>query len=267
MVGAIHHPSLTVLDAFRALDKIRARHLEKLTLVGGQASAFWITRYQSSISPDQLTTKDVDVFLDDPRVVADCAADLGGVLEVVREPRVPDVARIRFGPKGSEIKIDFLRSVHGVPTSVLVASRLRLLDQLSDGKPLYIMHPVYALASRLFNTFGLPGRFTDENLLRLGYSIEATRAYLSERLTANRSEVRDAVERLLEMATAREALAAWRDHEIDIFGASPDRAELVKCGPQFIEKRYPQMLELLKKKRARMRSHTTLPKTTRRPNK
>ncbi|HXN85735.1 MAG TPA: hypothetical protein VN867_06665 [Candidatus Binataceae bacterium] len=43
------------------------------------------------------------------------------------------------------MKIDFLRSEHGVPTSVLVESSLRLLGQLSDGKPLYIMHSVNAL--------------------------------------------------------------------------------------------------------------------------
>jgi hypothetical protein len=244
------NPSLTIADAFEALDRIQAKHLEKLILVGGQASAFWITRYRDSVNPEHLTTKDIDVFLEDRAVVVDCAKDLDGVLEVVRGPRIPDVARIRFHSNGSEIKIDFLRSVHGVSTSGLVASKLVLLDQLSDGKPLYIMHPVNALASRLFNTFGLPGRLTEENLLRLGYSIEATRSYLSERVTADRVEVRDSIEKLLKMSLSREGLVAWRNHEIDIFAAVPDQAELAKCGAHFIKKRHPQMLELLQKKRA-----------------
>jgi len=131
----------------------------------------------------------------------ECAKDLSGELLIVKEPRGPDASRIRFGLGGVELQIDFLRSLYGVSASDLVSSKLGIVDERTSGKILYIMHHVLALASRLFNTFELPGRLTEENLSRVRLSVEAVRAYLTDQLStqaAARQDVLPSIERIFE---------------------------------------------------------------------
>lgn len=111
-------PSLTVDDAFEVLDKLGASRLERPILVGGQAAAFWIAKYEIA-DPGRVTTKDLDGFLSErrPGVAVECARDLSGELLIVKEPG-PDVAQVRFSLGGVELQIDFLRSLHGVGPSV-----------------------------------------------------------------------------------------------------------------------------------------------------
>jgi hypothetical protein len=81
-------PSLTIDDAFEVLDKLGASRRLKTSIFffpnGG------------------------------PGVAVECARDLSGELLIVKEPRGPDVARVRFSLSGVELQIDFLRSLHGV---------------------------------------------------------------------------------------------------------------------------------------------------------
>jgi hypothetical protein len=247
-------PSLTIDDAFEVLEKLGASRLESLILVGGQAAAFWIAKYEIA-DPRRVTTRDIDVFLSEhrPGVALECAKDLSGELIIVREPRVPDVARVRFSVGGAELQIDFLRSLHGISSSDLVSSKLGILDERASAKIVYIMHPVLALASRLFNTFELPGRLTRENLSRLRLSVEAVRAYLTEQLSteaATRRDVLPGIERIYRLALHRTGLTAWLEHAIDLLRAIPDSSDLTCCPPDFLEKRYPRMLNMVERKRS-----------------
>src|SRR5215472_14333733 len=54
--------TLTIEDAFEVLDKLANDRLGRLVLVGGQAAAFWIARYDIA-DPKVVTTRDIDVFL------------------------------------------------------------------------------------------------------------------------------------------------------------------------------------------------------------
>ena len=49
-------PSLTIDDAIEVLDKLGAARLKSLILVGGQAAAFWIVKYEI-VDPRRVTTK------------------------------------------------------------------------------------------------------------------------------------------------------------------------------------------------------------------
>jgi hypothetical protein len=247
-------PCLTIDDAFEVLDKLGASRLEGLILVGGQAAAFWIAKYEIA-DPRRVTTKDIDVFLSErrPGVAVECAKDLSGELLIVKEPRVPDVARVRFSVGGVELQIDFLRSLHGISASDLVSSKLGIVDGRASGKILYVMHPVLALASRLFNTFELPGRLTDENLSRLRFSVEAVRAYLTDQVStgsAMRQDVLPSIERIFGLAIHRTGLTAWLDYAIDLLRGIPEPSDLTGCPPGFLEKRYPQMLSAVESKRS-----------------
>jgi len=244
---------LTIDDALAVLDKLGAQRLEKLILVGGQAAAFWIARYGIA-DPRLVTTKDIDLLLSErqPGVVVGCARDLSGKLLIIKEPRVPDVAQIRYVAHGAELQIDFLRSLYGLSASDVVSSRLRIIDERASGKTLYIMHPVLVLTSRLFNTFELPGRLTDANLSRLRFSIDAVRAYLVEQLAAGavpKKDVLPSIERIFRLARCRSGLCAWHEQKIDLLSAVPNKSGLSRCPPQFLETRYPQMLRDLETKR------------------
>ena len=74
-------PRLTIDDALEVLDQLGASRLERLILVGGQAAAFWIAKYEIA-DPRRVTTKDIDVFLSEqrPGVAVECAKDLSGEL-------------------------------------------------------------------------------------------------------------------------------------------------------------------------------------------
>jgi hypothetical protein len=247
-------PSLTIDDAFEVLDRLDASRLESLILVGGQAAAFWIAKYEIA-DPRRITTKDIDVFLSERRssVAVECAKDLAGELLIVKEPRVPDVARVRLSVGGVEMQIDFLRSLHGVAASDLVSSKLGIVDERASGKILYIMHPVLALASRLFNTFELPGRLTQENLSRLRFSVEAVRAYLTDQVStgsAMREDVLPSIERIFGLAVHRTGLTASLGCAIDLIRAIPELSDLTGCPADFLEKRYPQMLSAVERKRS-----------------
>ena len=247
-------PSLTINDAFEVLDKLGASRLESLILVGGQAAAFWIAKYEIA-DPRRVTTKDIDVFLSERRsgVAVECAKDLSGELLIVKEPRVPDVARVQFSVGGVELQIDFLRSLHGVSASDLISSKLGIVDERVSGKILYIMHPVLALASRLFNTFELPGRLTEENLSRLRLSVEAVRAYLTDQVSTRstmRQDVLPSIERIFGLAIHRTGLTAWLDYAIDLLRGIPEPSDLIGCPAGFLEKRYPQMLSAVERKRS-----------------
>src|SRR5208337_1496369 len=179
--------------------------------------------------------------------------DLSGELLLVKELRVPDVARVRFSAGGVELQIDFLRSLHGISASDLVSSKLGIVDDRASGKILYIMHPVLALASRLFNTFELPGRLTEENLSRLRFSVEAVRAYLTDQLSteaATRQDVLPSMERIFGLAVHRTGLTAWLDHAIDLLRGIPEPSDLTGCPAGLLEKRYPQMLSVVERKRS-----------------
>jgi hypothetical protein len=247
-------PSLTIDDAFEVLDKLGASRLRSLILVGGQAAAFWIAKYEIA-DPRRLTTKDIDVFLSErrPGVAVECAKDLSGELLIVKELRVPDVARVRFSVGGVELQIDFLRSLHGISASDLMSSKLGIMDERASGKILYVMHPVLALASRLFNTFELPGRLTEENLSRLRFSVGAVRAYLTDQVSVGsvmRQDVLPSIERIYGLAIHRTGLTAWLDYAIDLLRAIPEPSDLTGCPAGFLKKRYPQMLSVVERNRS-----------------
>ncbi|HEV2171296.1 MAG TPA: hypothetical protein VGR40_10130 [Candidatus Binatus sp.] len=254
MASGAKPSSLTIDDAFEVLAKLGASQLESLILVGGQAAAFWIAKYEIA-DPRRVTTKDIDVFLSEPRpgVAVECAKDLSGELIVVKEPRAPDVARVRFRAGGTELQIDFLRSLHGISSADLVSTKLGIVDDRASGKILYVMHPVLALTSRLLNTFELPGRLTEENLSRLRFSVEAVRAYLTDQLSSDadaRQDVLPSIERVYRLTLHRTGLTAWLYYAIDLLRGIPASSHLTGCPPEFLEQRYPQMLRMVERKRS-----------------
>ena len=115
------------------------------------------------------------------------------------------------------------------------------------------MHPVLALASRLFKTFELAGRLTAENLSRLRLSIEAARSYLTDQVStasAIRQDVVPSIERIYRLAIHRTGITAWLDYGIDLIAGIPAPSDLTGCPSGFLQKRLPQMLRVVERKRS-----------------
>ena len=99
------------------------------------------------------------------------------------------------------------------------------------------MHPVLALASRLFNTFELAGRLTAENLSRLRFSVEAVRSYLTDQGSADRQSAWTLFQhqRIYRLAIHRTGITAWLDYGIDLIGGIPKLSDLTGCPAGFIQ--------------------------------
>src|SRR4029077_182941 len=98
-------------------------------------------------------------------------------LNEARTSRVPDFAFIDVVVGNTPVRVDFLRSVYGLDATEVMSTRLGLQTEDMD-MPIYVMHPMLCMASRLFNTYQLPGRCTLEEKERLKRSLQALKAYL-----------------------------------------------------------------------------------------
>ena len=249
-------PQLTVHDAFELLSRLEQDELSRVVLVGGQAAALWASRYRIA-DPSLMTTKDIDVLFEDKdgRIVAAWAKRLNGSLQVARGARVPEAASIILDYQGQQLTIDFLRALHGLKSTEVNGTKLEVTE---SGKTIFVMHPVFTMASRLVNTFELEGRRTDENLKRLRFSVQAVHAHLLEELSSEScpiSAILQSIERIYDVAKSRAGLAAW-GIGIDIFESAPVPSADTPYPEQFIKKRYPQMLRALAKERSKTRGLT-----------
>jgi len=122
--------------------------------------------------------------------------------------------------------------------------------------PIYVMHPMLCMASRLFNTYQLPGRYTVEEKDRLKASVQALRAYLVD-LTGRPDKDAEKLPRILSTIAERvflisltdAGLAAWHRDQIDVFQAIQPPGGTTPYPRNFVTVRYPQMLKKLAARR------------------
>ena len=169
-------PPLTVEHVKELFRRVSSSEIEDATLIGGQASLRAV--YYKVASAVQMTTKDIDL-LADRTAAARFASSYKVKLNEARTPRVPDFAFIDILVGTTPVRVDFLRSVHGLDVTEVVSTRLGLQTEDMD-TPIYLMHPMLCMASRLFNTYQLPGRYTLEEKERLKRSLQALKAYLAD---------------------------------------------------------------------------------------
>ncbi len=123
--------------------------------------------------------------------------------------------------------------------------------------PIYVMHPMLCMASRLFNTYQLPGRYTLEEKDRLRSSLQALKAYLADlsghvdKDAENSYRVSSTIaERVFLISLTDAGLAAWYRDQIDVFQAIPPPGDRTTYPRKSASVRYPQMLKKLAARRA-----------------
>jgi hypothetical protein len=161
--------------------------------------------------------------------------------------------------EGHRRRIDFLHIVFGLDLKEIFKLAIAVEAPDRDETTHFrVMHPVQCLESRISNVGGLPGYRSAHGLAQARTSILCAREYLRERLDDGDAGIRPVL-RLNE----RIYRFAWEDHNAKIVfqehGIDPFDAVFVddRLPEPFRSRRYPQMQELLQ----RRRKHWTVTKT------
>lgn len=252
---------LSFADTLSVLEKIESAD-DRRVLIGGQALNLWCHEYSAAVAHLEgggvLTSKDVD-FQGDTADAQWCARRLNGQCLVDAKSATPPCDIVLFNdPQGVEQRIDFLPAVYGLePDRVLQASiRVPFAKTLGGELKIRVMNPVHCLMSRVHNVMGLPDKYLNPHGLRqLEASVICAREYIAK-LAAEADDdgkcklARDASERVFKFAVnEHQAQRLYLARDIEVF----DAVVSLDCFPEmFRERRYPQMLHEMSKRRRRI---------------
>jgi hypothetical protein len=230
-------------------------------LVGGQAVAFWgrflgVLEAMPELAP--LLSKDID-FEGTSEAARRAAQLLGGSVRIPKfDDHTPNTGMVVFVDRdGIDRKIDFLIAPLGLGRDDVLQTAVQTVIPDVPGAgdvPLWVMHPERCMESCVYNAQIL-GRIDDLAMRKLLASVvsarEWSRLLLGDESLCARERVR-AVLRLNERVFRKcvsdiHFRALYHGHGIDPFDAvlaGDDRLP-----EQFRERRYPQMLDRLDKRR------------------
>ena len=218
-------------------------------LVAGQALAFWADRYKPRWDCEFEVVNSVDIdFWADRTSAARYAHALNGKAEFPPHDNdaTPNTAIVRFTHDGYEYVIDCLASVYGVSENELDDMALAVEF---EGNECRVMHPYHCMVSRIKNVIGL-GRRDAHALRQLRASVQVLRHYLSERIETEPRAVLRIMEKVFKFVLHdREAQRAVAQQLCDPFDVVKPWAALPE---KFCTVRYPQMVEALGRKRAKL---------------
>ena len=212
-------------------------------LVGGQALAFWATRYE--VEPVGVLaaaiTSDAD-FIGSAQVAASLGRSLGWQHWVPSlDDATTQTAKLTKTVPGIGIKqIDFLSGIVGLETDRV--ERRAVTVTLPDGAMIRVLHPLDVLESRLRNLLSLPSKRNAAGVAQARLAIAVARRFLTM-LAEPGSEQRtvlDAVERIAQVAMDKRLLQVFADYDLDPLAAVP--VTLI-AGEEFQSRRWPQIVK------------------------
>lgn len=233
---------------------------ESLVLIGGQATNFWVDFYLRQGRLPELeeqapfTSKDID-FCGSREAVKQCALRLNGTFRLPEmDDHTPNTGVVAyFDDSGVERFIDILEKPYGLQASKVYATAVPVDILNDDGTPsgltFAVMHPVWCMFSRAYNTAELPLYNSPHALRQLAASVHCAREFLRDLLADDRRRaVLKLNERILSFCGRRVGLKIFSMYKIDLFGAvlvDPNLPE------DFRTKRYPRMERWLEERRRR----------------
>lgn len=227
---------------------------EEIVLVGGQALAFWAELYADRFEISQpVNSRDID-FGGFGKVVRLVADRLSGTWTVPEPFSVsPNSGLVLFNDgEGHARRIDFLHQVFGLELDEIfdMAVDIEAPDHNDEAIRFRVMHPVHCLEARISNVGGLPGYKSAHGLAQARASIPCVREYLRDRLDEGEPAIRPVLrlnERIYRFAWGNHnARAVLQEFAIDAFDAVLVDDRLPE---PFRSRRYPQMQELLQRRR------------------
>jgi hypothetical protein len=213
-------------------------------LVGGQALAFWMSRYGlvRTDGADYAVTRDADLIgsLADAKRLAQ---SLHGHLVVPRKNvRSSIVAQVRLPVSGSalEYNIDVLHQLYDVgglrkssEFTRRAVARAAIISIPGDGE-IRILHPMDVLASRVNNAAGLLKDKGEHVLTQVRWAIEVARHALVRvaQHPTGEERPRNLAQEIYRLACSSAGRRLVTEHGIDVFDAMPIN-ELLRLDPDF----------------------------------
>jgi hypothetical protein len=218
----------------------------KAILVGGQALAFWIARYDVAWddAPEAIVTKDAD-FLGRKDDVERMAAAVGGSIEYPKTMNIlVGVIRKRISVE-DEYEVDILWRLNGLSPEEIRRHAVQVSNQ--SGARFFVMSPTDCLISRLENLRLIPAKQTPSGEWQARVAVRVARAYIEELLgKQDERDARRAATTILTAATHSMGINAFRKYGIDVLEAVPV-AKFKHRG--FFEQQWPQSLRRIEKVR------------------
>ena len=219
----------------------------KATLVGGQALNVLAVHYGLDAIATAVS-EDID-FFGDAALAREASKAWGGhTRKAGMEDHTPNSALVLVEIHGQTHQIDFMSQILGVQANELEAWAATIEV---DEKKFRVMHPLHVLQSQLENVYGMLDRrrmgprAVSRTRLAVRVAERSIRGYL------NGGDIRAALkaaERVSEIAATRAGLRAWHVDGLDLLTAIPSHS---KWPTEFLEKRLPQIRDLLSKQRAK----------------
>lgn len=163
---------------------------EKLILVGGQSLAYWVGRFNLRLPAGVATvSNDVDFLsdaMDGREAVHRLAEAMGG--KAMFPSRRALTALVGIAERGitdsdSAFSVDVLSRIVG-PTRDAVRKRAVRVELEPGDPPVWVMHPLDVLHSRLANLQKLPSKQDDKGRMQLALAIDVAREFLREQAAA-----------------------------------------------------------------------------------
>lgn len=241
MKPRLHEVALTASE----IERILAICGPSALLVGGQALAFWATRFD--VEPvaelSTLVTSDAD-FIGAVTVAKALLAALGPTWKMrtaTMDHATGQVALVYTNLPGGGVKqVDFLTGIVGLETSAIRARAVEV--ELSSGVRISVLHPLDVLESRLRNLQTLPAKRNAFGVAQARLAIGVVRRYIEAMLDAGvpPREAMRAINRVIAMARQSRLARVAFDYNLDVLEAVPASRIAV---PSFHAQRWPRVIE------------------------
>ena len=223
-------------------------HTREAILVGGQALNVLAVHY----GLDAIATAvsyDID-FFGNAALAHEAGKAWGGrTRKAGMDDHTPNSALVLIEIHGQTHQIDVMSQIVGVQVDEMQA--WAAIIEVA-GKKFRVIHPLHVLQSQLENIYGVLDRrrMGPRTVSRTRLAVRVTERSIREYLDG--SDIRaglKAAERVAEIAATRAGLRAWHVDELDILTAIPSHG---KWPTEFLEKRLPQIRNLLSKQREKL---------------
>lgn len=236
-------------------------HSDDLTLIGGQALSAWVNTFAID---DGFTTKDLDFQAGSPRQRIHEIAQLWGAAVVFPSPdhATPVLAVLILDrPDEEPLQVDLLTAPHGIDPREIIKHRVELKTE--DGRHrFFVVHPVHLLEGLLANHKDLPAYRDEVTRERIKVACSVVKEWIKAKAVNEPKDAYEAIEMVAHLARGTAAVELHVDHGIDILSSLPERGEAA-LNPAFFEKRRPQIIEAVERKR--QAHHNRLANTVLRP--
>lgn len=217
----------------------------KAILVGGQALNVLAVHYNLDAIATAVSG-DIDFFGNAALARKAGKAWSGRTRRSSMDDHTPNSALVLVEIHGQTHQIDFMSQILGVHAEELEdwAATIKV-----DGKTFRIMHPLHVLQSQLENVYGVLNRrrMGPRAVSRTNLAVRVVERALRDYLDGD--DIRAALkaaERVAEIATTKAGLRAWYGDGLDPLTAIPSH---VRWPGEFLEKRLPQIREIVSKQR------------------